>query len=117
MWKMKINVRTLLFLGFICLCGGFLCEKSLDKIKITQNMSRAGGTLQGISRALEDEKSKSGKYPEDLKLLDGSSFVTGDYSKEMATRVIYIRTEQGYFMMVGSPFHAFTDQTGHIQFK
>jgi hypothetical protein len=83
----------------------------LAHIEATQDRSLAGGTLQGLTRALEDQKSKTGKYPNDLNLIDGSSFVTGDYSKSIKSRVLYVRTEQGYFMMVGVPFQAFTDDT------
>ncbi len=114
---MKKTGLIIALTGFVCLSSGFIVGKFSESVKFAQDRSLASGTLQGLARAVENERRRTGKYPENLELLDGSSFVTGDYSREVATRVVYIPTEKGYFMAVGSPFQAFTDQTGHIQTK
>ena len=110
---MKVQMPIIVVvLGCMCLGGGFLAGVHWKRME----MSLAGGTLQGFCRALDAYKSEKGEYPEKLALVDGSSFVTGDYSSEIAARIVYFRTEKGFFMMVGLPAQAFTDETGHIHF-
>jgi len=115
--KMKARLLIIILAGIIGFSGGILFEKFSTNRRMVQNMSHAFGTLDGLSRALESEKDKIGNYPKNLNSIDGSSFVTGDYTKEMAERVIYVRTEQGYFMAIGLPVLVFTRQAGNIEVR
>jgi len=117
MLSKKMKLLTLILVGLIGFSCGIFFEKFSVHRKMVQSMSQASGTLDGLSRALEYEKDKTGEYPKSLNSIDGASFVTGDYTKEMVERVTYTRTDQGYVMAIGLPVLIFTRQTGNIEIR
>jgi hypothetical protein len=113
--------RTVILLvlatGIISFIGGFTFSTLRSRIIYYQNASITGGTLQELARALENEKLKTGVYPATLQGVSVPPFAPGDYSPEIASKVLYTRTDKGYLMIVHSPAFATCDQSGHIQFQ
>jgi hypothetical protein len=111
---MKINILIKIIAVFLCLIGVFFGGRLYEKAEFLPQGSLMRGTLDGLRKALEHEKDKTGKYPENLKSLDGASFEDGDYSRKLAESALYIRTETGYVLILGNPSFIFIDQTGAI---
>jgi hypothetical protein len=110
-------ILLILATGIISFIGGSTFSTVRSRITYYQNASLVGGTLQELARALENERLKTGVYPATLQGISVSSFVPGDYSPELASKVLYTRTDKGYLMIVHSPAFATCDQSGHIQFQ
>ena len=115
------QIRMITLVAIVCLilgfAGGFVCGRDLLQMRNFQALSLAGGTLQGLHRALADERSRAGGYPESLDGIDGTDYVSGDYSRALAESATYVTTGTGYLLVVGQPHYACVDQTGHIRFK
>ena len=112
---MKISLLIKTIAVFLCLIGVFFFGRLYEKAEFLPQGSLMRGTLDGLRKALEHEKDETGKYPENLTSLDGASFEGGDFSRKLAERVLYIRTETGFVLILGKPSFIFIDQTGTIQ--
>jgi hypothetical protein len=112
---MKISLLIKTMAGFLFLIAVFFLGRLYEKAEFLPQGSVMRGTLDGLWKALEHDKDKTGKYPENLKSLDGASFEGGDFSRKLADRVLYIRTEAGFVLILGKPSLIFIDQSGTIQ--
>ena len=103
---MKINFLAFLVVTFASGLTGAGIMRVYSSIQLTQYRSSAGQTLVDLSRALESEKLKTGRYPDsiiDLKVDDSG----GDFSSQILNDVIYYKTESGFIAFVGAPHVAY----------
>jgi len=78
----------------------------VQKFGRTQRMSQAGQTLVDLRNALRTIKEDTGSYPESVHgIRIGSE--SGDFSRELLQRVIYIKTGDTYVAMVSTESAAF----------
>jgi type II secretory pathway pseudopilin PulG len=98
---MKHKASLLIVAIFACL-GGVAIERLHQSVQHTQQSSSAGQTLVDLSKALDEEKRKSGEYPDSISDLKVHSDF-GDFSKEILKEIKYFKTETGYIAFTGRP--------------
>ena len=113
---MKPSFLTLLVVAIIAGLAGAGIAHVRSSVKATRHSSLAGQTLVDLSRALESEKEKTGRYPDsiiELKVHDSG----GDFSLEILKDVIYYKTEKGFVAFVGRPNVAYIHPGVSTQYK
>ena len=113
---MKPSFPTLLTVAFVAGLAGAGITHVRSSIKATQHSSLAGQTLADLSRALESEKQKTGRYPDsitELRVHDSG----GDFSPEILKEIIYYKTETGFVAFVGRPNVAYIHPGVSTQYK
>ncbi|HEY8904128.1 MAG TPA: hypothetical protein VIM48_10480 [Chthoniobacterales bacterium] len=99
---MKPSFLTLLAVALIAGLAGAAITRVFSSIQTTQHSSFAGQALADLSRALESEKEKTGRYPDSIAALKVESS-GGDFSPEILKEVTYYKTEMGYVAFIGGP--------------
>jgi type II secretory pathway pseudopilin PulG len=113
---MKPRFLTLLVVALIAGLTGAGITRAFSSIKNTQHSSFAGQTLADLSRALESEKEKTGRYPDSIAALKIESS-GGDFSPEILKEVTYYKTETGFIAFVGGPNVSYIHPGVSTQYK
>ena len=106
----------LLLVAIVSGLAGMAIERWNYTRKHVQQSSSAGQTLVDLSRALEKEKRKEGKYPDSISNLNVQSDYN-DFSEEMLKETFYYKTETGYIAFVGRPNVAYIYPEVSTQYK
>jgi type II secretory pathway pseudopilin PulG len=99
---MKANFVAFAAVAIIAGFAGAGITNEMNSMRSSQQLSLAGQTLSDLSRAIEAERTRTGKYPDSIRELDvqGSH---GDFSAEILKSVHYFRTDNGFVAFVGRP--------------
>jgi hypothetical protein len=99
-------IKRISIIALCLLCGtlfGYVAHGINKYLEKQNDLDITFGTIQGLSRALEDIKLKTGTYPDSIKTIDGSVYTKEPYSVEIASRTLYIKTSKGYYLVSGAP--------------
>jgi len=113
---MKPSFLTLLAVALIAGMAGAGITRVFSSIQIAKHSSFAGQTLADLSRALESEKEKTGRYPDSIAALKVESS-GGDFSPEILKEVTYYKTETGFVAFVGGPHVLYIHPGVSTQYK